>query len=308
MADTGIGAFRGKFNRRYTLKLETIDNKIITIESPITLQFQVTRNNLASANTANFTIYNLGANIRNQIYKDQFDTSIFRAIQLFAGYDDGASGFSTRVFNGFIKMAASHREGPDWKTEIEAYDSYVTPGSNVSTTLPSGTTATDAIKALMGSFSNIKEQVIGSGFTDQSKRGMALMGDPMDILRQITQDKCYIDDQKAYALGEKDVVPSEIRIFSSDNGLLNTPRKYQNLIEIEALFEPRIKPSQLLELKSTGEPRFNGVYKVTGITHKGTISGAISGDCKTTLQMILIKGWTVVYDRGTNTYIAGAPK
>lgn len=304
MADTGIGAFTGKFNRRYVLRVETADNENVTIESPITLDFNIVRNNLASANTANFVIYNLGANLRNKIYKDQFDVSIFRAVQLFAGYDDGTNGFLSRVFNGFIKRASSQREGPDFKTEIEGYDSYVTPGSNISMTLPNGTSTKDTIKNLMQSFKNIRQQVIGDGFTAQSKRGLALMGDPMDILRQITQDKIYIDDQKAYALAENEVVESEIRLISSDNGLLNTPRKFQNLVEIEMLFEPRIKPSQLLELKSTTDPRFNGIYKVTGISHKGIISGAVSGDCKTTIQMIFLKDWKVVFDTSTEDFSA----
>jgi hypothetical protein len=300
--------FTGKFNRRYVLRVETPKRQsYVTITMPLTIEFNVVRNNLASANTANFVIYNLSSKTRDLLYKDQFDTSEFRAIQLFAGYDDSKAGFLSRVFNGFIKMAGSHRDGSTWKTEIEAYDGYLAATSNVTTTLPAGTPLKDQILNLMNSFSNIQEKVIGNDFEEGSKRGIALMGDPMDALRQITQGKVYIDDQKAYALGPNDVVPSEIRLISSDNGLLGTPKKHQNLIEIEMLFEPRIKPSQLLELKSSGEKKYNGVYKVTGITHKGIMSDAVSGDCKTTLQMLQIKDWKVVYDSATKQYIAGAP-
>lgn len=305
MAEVISRVFTGKFNRRYQLKVESADGKTVTIDYPATLEFNVVRNNLASANTGNFTIYNLGPQVRDLIYKDQFDTSVFRAVQLFAGYDDGANGFMSRVFNGFIKMASSHRDGSTWKTDIEGYDAYVASKSNVKSTLPAGTTLKDIIKELMKSMPNIKGQIIGNGNDQETKRGAALMGDPMELLRQYTQDQIYIDDQKAYSLAPNDVVPSEIRLLTSENGLLNTPRKYQNLIEVECLFEPRIKPSQLLELQSVGAPRFNGVYKVTGIHHKGIMSGAVSGDCKTTIQMILAKNWKVVRDAANDRYIAG---
>lgn len=305
MAEIIGKAFQGKFNRRYQLKVETADGRNVTIAFPTTLDFTVVRNNLASANTGSFTIYNLNPAVRDMIFKDQFDTSVFRAIQLFAGYDDGTTGFVSRVFNGHLKMASSHREGPNWKTEIEAYDGYIAPKANVTTTLPSGTSLKDTIRELIKSMQNITGAVIGNGKDAESKRGVSLMGDPMEILRQLTQEGIYIDDQKAYSLAADDVVPSEIRILTSENGLLNTPRKYQNLIEIECLFEPRVRPSQLLELKSVGAPRFNGVYKITGITHKGTISGAIGGECKTTIQMILLKNWKVVHDTKNDQYIAG---
>jgi hypothetical protein len=79
----------------------------------------------------------------------------------------------------------------------------------------------------------------------------------------------------------------------------------ETFIELDMLFEPRIKPSQLLELDSLTEKRFNGYYKVVGITHKGTISGATSGSCTTTLQMITIKEANVIMDQGTQEYQRG---
>lgn len=283
----------------------TMSGKKIRVQEPITLEFNVSRNNLASANTAQFTLYNLGPATRDLIYKDQFDTSAFLPVQLYAGYNDGFNSMLPMIFNGYIKAAYSYREGADYKTTIEAYDSYIAPTSQVSASRPAGSPLKELINVAMSGMSNIKNNVIGNGFDDQIKRGTAMVGDPMDIMNQITNDKTYIDNQTVYVLGEKDVVPSDIRKLSYENGLLNTPRKSQNLIEVTCLFEPRLKPSQFLELVSVTYPKFNGVYKVTGITHSGVISGAICGEAVTNLQMIFLKNWTVVYDTATQTYIAG---
>ncbi len=50
------------------------------------------------------------------------------------------------------------------------------------------------------------------------------------------------------------------------------------------IFEPRMFVNQLVALEST-ESYFNGEYAVMGITHRGTISGAICGDAITTLSL-----------------------
>ena len=49
-----------KFQRKYELTLETATGSTITITDPLTLEFSITRDTLASANTADFRIFNLG--------------------------------------------------------------------------------------------------------------------------------------------------------------------------------------------------------------------------------------------------------
>lgn len=283
--------------------IETSDSTYVEVKDPFTLEFQVTRNNLASANTATFTLYNLSPSLRSQIFKDQFDMGTFRAVQLFAGYDDGANTMIPQVFNGAIKRASSQREGADFKTEIEAYDGAVNNTSaNVSQTLPQGSTRKQILANLVESLAGVQSSTIGNKFNDVSKRGVSLMGNPMEMLAQLTGGNFYIDSQNAYALDPSEVVPGDIRLISAENGLLGTPRKYETLVELDMLFEPRLKPSQIIELQSATEKRFNGVYKITGFTHRGTISGAIAGDCKTSVQLLQIKDYRVVLDEATQEY------
>lgn len=293
-----LKTFEGKFNRKFNLKVEISKKEFIEIETPLTLDFSIVRNNLASANTAHFTIYNLAPETRSQIYKDQYDISTFRAIQLVAGYD----GMMCQVFNGAVKVASSHRQGSDFLTEIEGYDGMMQAGANISQTAPAGTSRQEIIKNLAASIPGLQGLVVGDKFTDESKRGVAMMGNPQDMLQQLSNNSFYVDSQKGYALDQTEVVQGDIRLISYENGLLNTPRFQETLVEVEMLFEPRLKPSQLIELKSTTEPRFNGLYKVTGITHSGTISGAIAGDCKTKLIMTQIKNYKVIQDVNTQEF------
>ena len=294
-----------KFNRAYILRVETGDNEFVEIKPPFTLEFNIQRNNLASSNTANFVIYNLNTANRSKIYKDIYDVGTFRAVQLFAGYAEKTGDLLPRVFNGNIKRAFSHRQGPDFRTEIECYDGQISNStSDIAITLPASINTKDIIEAIAKNLKDVGGVTVGKKFTDISSRSTALMGNPSEILSQLTGGKSYIDSGNLYALDKSEVVIGDIRLINVDNGLLGTPKKQETMIEIEMLFEPRIKPSQLIELQSSTEPRFNGYYKVTGIIHRGTISGAVGGEARTNLTMIQQKVTDVVYDKATNEYRA----
>lgn len=292
-----------KFNRAFILKVEISDTENVEIVSPITCEFNIVRNNLASSNTATFTIFNLGELLRSQIIKDVWDISTQRAIQFYAGYAENEGDLIPRCFNGTVKRAFSTRQGSDFKTVIEAYDGMISMGTDyVSLTVPAGTPNEVTIQNVTKELQNVDKTTIGTKFTDLAKRATALMGNPLDILKNLTKDNFYIDNQSAYALDKSEVVQGDIRLLNADNGIIGTPKRAELMVEVEMIFEPRIKPSQLIELQSDSAYYFNGVYKVTGITHRGVISGSVGGDCRTVLTLQLQKNTSVVYDRATNEY------
>lgn len=53
------------------------------------------------------------------------------------------------------------------------------------------------------------------------------------------------------------------------------------------IFEPRIVVGQVIEIQSRIAPMFNGQYKLYGLKHSGTISGAVAGDVTTEIQMLV---------------------
>lgn len=291
-----------KFNRSFNLSIEDSDNSFVVVPSKFTVEFTITRNNLSSTNTANFVIYNLGGDNRSRIYKDIWDMATDRAIQFYAGYASSPADLLPRCFNGKIRRAFSHRQRTDWRTEIEAFDGTM-PTDEVKINLPAGTTKRASIEQVGQEMEGLNKKVtVGQKFTDMAKRGISLIGNPMKLLTEITGNQAYVDDQAVYALDTTEVVLGDLRLIDGSVGILGTPRRGEAYVEIDMLFEPRLKPSQLIELKSTQEPRHNGVYKVTGFTHRGVISMSQSGECRTSVTLQKLDGYSVIYDANTLEY------
>jgi hypothetical protein len=299
-----------KFNRAFILKAETRDlNEYLEIRSPYTVEFSITRNNLSKSNEAVFTIYNLGSVNRAKLVKDSQDYNLEenrRAIQFFAGYAESQTELIPRCFNGTIRRAYSVRQGSDYRTVIEAYDGMPSFATQmISGNVNAGETAKDQIKKMAGQLDGVEKVTVGNTFTNVAKRYTAILGSPQDVFNEMSNGKAYVDDQSLYALDSNEVVSGEIRLINFKNGLLGTPKKADLTVEVEMIFEPRIRPMQLIELQSLTENRFSGVYQVTGIIHRGVISGAVGGDCRTVLTMIIQKDVTGIVDIPTTEYRSG---
>jgi len=296
-----------KFYRRFILLTEIAseldEGEFIKISSPMTVEFEITRNNLAKVNEASFTVYNLGEDTRNEIYKDVWNINDQRAVQFFAGYAEKVGDLLPCCFTGTIRRAYSHRQGTEVRTVIEAFDGNVSLGMPTNgITLPARTPLPVVIDTLAKGMTGVDKVTVGTMLPVLAQRATAMFGDPMEKLSQLTNNGFYIDSGAAYALGPKDVLQGEIILIDKNNGLIGTPKKSEVMVEIEMLFEPRLKPSQYIELKSETEPRFNGDYKVTGLIHRGTISNAICGDCRSIVTLQRLDESSLVYDPVTLEY------
>lgn len=276
-----------KFNRQFIMEIDIGAKQYLSITSPFTLEFSIVKHNMGASNIGNFTIYNLNKDTRGKIYKDDFDIVNQPAIQLFAGYADEPGQMLPRCFNGTVRRAYSHRQGSEFRTVIEAFDGPISMGAEKeSVTLPAGTTQAAVIEKLATAFKGVDKVNLGTQYTKVLKRSMAVVNDTMSALTNVTNGGFYISDGAAYALSTDDVIPGLVAKINADNGLLGTPKKSQAIVEVEMLFEPRLKISQMIELESATDNAFNGTYKIVGLTHRGTISGAVCGDCRTTVNMV----------------------
>lgn len=294
-----------KSNRSFILRAEVSNSEILEINSPFTVDFEIVRSNLGEANTANFTIYNLSKTNRDKIFKDVYTPQIIRGVEFFAGYSEKETDLLPRCFKGDIKRAYSHRAGSDFKTVIEAFDGSISSNSKVvSETVPAGTTNLALLTKITSSMQGVDTLTVGKSpnLANVAKRATSIFGNIIDVVKQLSDDKFYIDSGNAYILDDSEVVDGELRLIDGNNGIIGTPRRGELFTEIDMIFEPRIKPSQLLELLTNTEDRFNGVYKVTGIVHRGTISGAVAGSCMTTLTLQYQKDYRVVFDVSKNEY------
>lgn len=278
-----------KFNRTYLLKVATDEDgqNQVEIAMPFSCEFDLMRSINGSANTATFTVYNLAPETRKLLYKDPFNKKKL-AIQFFAGYEGYETTALPMIFNGFVKQAGSIRQGTEFKTEIVAYDGglAMTEGQ-AQVSVSAGQKVGDLLKNLMAGLPNIGGSTIGAGYDDVTKRGQVIFGNPVDYLRMATRNRFFIDKNHAYVLADNEILQGDIGKIDATTGLIGTPKKNAQVLEIELIFEPRINLCQAVELESITFPEANGTFKVIEISHRGLISPQVAGSVVTSLKLLI---------------------
>jgi len=286
MADEIIKTYPSKFGLWFLLKAQTFSGDIVEITYPLTCEFQVVRNNLASVNSATFTIYNLNERTRFSLFKDSYDIT-FRTIEFYAGYRSRGVDLVPLVFSGSIRQCYSERSGSDYKTVFDCYDGQQSMAAGfISSPTTAGVNLKDQVAGLISQLPNIKGGVVGDSLQGQSKRGSAQFGNPAEIIKNLTGNELYIDNMNAYSLDTTEVLSGESIVITSESGIVDIPKKTETSVEMSLIFEPRLKVSQLVEVKSSANRFYNGLYKLSGLTHAGTISGSVASDVVTKLTML----------------------
>lgn len=269
-----------KFGRRYTLNVGLQDGETLIVKLPFTIEIDITRNTLTSANVCQIRIYNLSLKNRNQIRFNASDYGTFRPIELFAGYTDNPP----KIFDGNISQAWSYREGVNFITQIECYDGgYAFVNGTTAVEFPSGTPQKTVIKTVIKDLPFIDEGVVGN-YPDTIGRGNSYSGSTTKILEELTGGGFFIDNGKAYALGTNEFIEATngITLVSTATGLLATPILEETIVRFDMIFEPGLNAGHKAVLDSTTEKNFNGAYKITGVKHRGMISESVCGSLITT--------------------------
>jgi hypothetical protein len=250
----------------------------LVIEPPFTLEFDIARTTLASCNTAKLRIYNLGQHNRNFIRFNFSNTGQFQQVQLNAGYGNNLP----LVFTGNISQAFSVREGVNFITEIECYDGgFGAVTGTFEGYFPAGTLWATVIATIAAAIPGVSLGKVGS-FPGTLARAQCYSGNPKDILNEITGGGVFIDNGKVNVLGSAECIATpNPTVINSQTGLLNTPQVEQITVRFEMLFEPTLHVGEIVIIDSATEPAFNGPAKITGVKHRGTISGAVCGDAVT---------------------------
>lgn len=273
-----------KFGRNYELIVEaTGGGPDVIIKPPFTVQFDVTRHRYSSATMSVIRIYNLSENNRAKLRKDQLQYELRKKLVFRAGYGNNLSTLCVgNVMRGF-----SVRQETEYITTLEIFDgglAFATATSSIQygENTPYRTVVVDLIKSLKpydigaGSIGNIQGTAL---------RGLSVTGPTISNLRELSQGNFFIDNGLAHCLSENECVPAPLKVIDASAGLLDTPEREMQLVNLKMLFEPKILAGQKLEVKSTTEKSINGVYQVIAITHSGIISEAVNGDCSTTLSL-----------------------
>lgn len=270
-----------KFGRNYSLSVETQNGETLIILPPFTIEIDITRNTLTSANVCSIRIYNLAEKNRNQIRFNIMDTGDFRAIELRAGYGTTLP----IIFSGNITQAWSVREGVNMITAIECFDGgYAFANAQTNVVFPGGTSMQTVLEDLAAALPEVSVGAVGS-FPGTLSRGMAVSANTADLLRDLSGGAFFIDNGKAHILGDSECLVGEMLLINSQSGLLGTPVREQTILNFDIIFEPRLTVGQRIQLESSTDTNFNGFYKIISLKHRGMISDAVCGDLVTSVGM-----------------------
>jgi hypothetical protein len=270
-----------KFGRNYLLQVGTNDDKILSVGLPLTIEFDITRNTLTSANVCQLRIFNLNKLNRNRLH---FNISNFggpyRPVVLKAGYGQNMSV----IFSGNISQCWSFREGTNFITQIECFDGgFAFVNGVTSRQFGEGTPMRTVISTTMKDLPNVKVGSVG-GFTGSLTRPNSYAGNTAQILGELTGNAFFVDNGYAHALKTNEYIKNVGKILrvSPRSGILNTPILEQTIVRFDMIFEPSMDVGSSILLESLTGESFNGLYKVTSVKHRGVISSAVSGTCITT--------------------------
>ncbi len=274
-----------KFGRSYVVNVQNARGDTIVINfanTPFTIEFDITRNNLGAVNVCKLRIYNLNADKRKSLYFNAFNQTVYRNLTFQAGYGTNLPV----IFNGNISACWSVREGTNFITQIECYDGgYGSVNGDISVQWNAGdpqlvviTNALNQLKTVVKNKGGVLDVGYIGTFPGVMPRGGQYSGPASSFFFDTFGASFYVDLGKANVLGTTDYIPSVPAVISSADGLLQTPILEQSIASFEMLFEPTLAISNLVQIVSTTSTLFSqGLYKITGIKHRGIISPAVCG-------------------------------
>lgn len=284
-----------KFMRNYRLTIRPINGSPeIVITMPTTVNINCTRALLGGMNTLSLDIYNLSSDRRRNIYQDPSvigtyempSTStvpVINNILLEAGY----GSLMHQMFYGHILWADSWRQGTNIITHIEATSALPDiGGAQIQITLkPPPITVAQVLTYLVNQFPNLKLGAIGN-FPAILNKPVTLNGMAWNLLRQYAAPATpFIDNGKIYILNNNEVTGG-VFVIDDATGILETPRRENQTLFVTTLLETGVElMGQMVQLNSSVNPFYNGIFKVLGVQHNGMISGAVCGKMTSTFYL-----------------------
>lgn len=308
-----------KYQRYYELYycFDVKNNRWLRITLPISIDFEISRNNLSSTNTCKFTLYNLSKNTRDLMFRDALDIGkpynpketgfieigkeeesikekvgedkLRNYVELWAGYKSSETKYL--VFSGCVLSAYSYKQGVDYVTEINGYSvNLKDPLTYIRYTAKAGSTYSSVINTIARQLTGVSEVFIDEEYANQYiTKDTIFMGTAEDILIKQFGFKPYIDNNCLNILSDRSIVNGEVITITADKGLLESPRRTQNGVKIRMIFEPSLRVGQVVSLQAGMEQTYNDTqFAISGFRHSGSISTV--RDSQTVSEVELIRG------------------
>lgn len=277
-----------KFQCHYKLTLQWFeeDQPVQTvITDPISIQFDIQKALFQSTNVAKIVVFNMDGEVRESIYQDRlvFDKAKTKMLTLEAGYGDNL----TLICLGYIQECYSERQGTDFVTTIEVLDPDIL-SQYTSVTFEAGTTFEEAYKYLASQFPNLQQGERGE-LVGEFQTPTIFEGNSFVAINKLTGGHTFIDNGVINTLNDNETLTDYgVYLIESDTGLLETPKRREAILEVNMIFEPTLRLGQMVEIKSATQSRFDGQYKINGISHKCSILSAEGGNRTTSIQLVYL--------------------
>ncbi len=276
----------GKLGRNFNLIVEsrTAKNGLIDqleINYPLTVEFDITRDLYNFECKARFKIYNLNASTQSFLNHDKFNYANAKILTFNAGYENSLAC----IFKGNVWEGVSARNGVNFITELDCSSGmFDMRNAMTSKTIKGEVMANDIAERFVKDDCTFLTMGYKSSKSKVYKRGYVYQGSTLEGVAEVTEGRAYIDNDVVIILDDSEALNGEIYIVDAETGLLDTPKRREQYLDIQMIFEPRIRTGQFVDLR-TSSGKFSGQYKVCSVKHQGTISGATSGTCITTLSL-----------------------
>ncbi len=248
--------------------------------------FEVTKTSEETPNQATIKIYNLAEDTYSQLKKEYTD------ILLKVGYQ----GNALVVFKGNIISAPTYWEGVDNITEIKAGDGDSDyRNAVVNETLAAGTSDKELVEKASASMTGGTTL----GYSDAGQvartRGKVITGDTRKVLAKVAkQNACTwsIQDGVLQMVKVTGVLPDEAIVLNYNTGLIDSPKRSEEGLEVKALLNPTFKIDGKIKInnkevdarlpdsneKSKDKKPLpalssDGFYKLIKVTHTGDTHG-----------------------------------
>jgi hypothetical protein len=277
--------------RSYKITITNPAGIQVTIEPPISVNFQITRNTLASANKCSLTVYNLAQSTRNTLRKDRYNLAEYWKIEIKSGYIGTQPHYGfvpfelPLVFQGNIYECSSYRKRHTFETNFDCFDGgFGIQNGFTSASFGANTDFKTMIQTAISNMPNLINGIMSPEITSKtSTRGQVLFGPSYDVLNQLTGGSHFIDCEKVNVLTGAEVKAGGAVVLDASM-LKATPKRHDALLDCECLFFPEAEPGIICSLNSQ-ESIYNGQYAIMGFAHNVAIQSDMCGDATTTISL-----------------------
>lgn len=255
-----------QFGRR--LKLN-IGNKDESIEiTNLRTAFSVKKTLTSEPNPAIVRVWNL-----NDSHKNLITSKVYNRLSLSVAYQEDELRM---IYVGDITNVVNLRDSTESITEMacgDGYEAYTQAGINK--TLRAGASDDDIVKEAAKAMG----VDIGTVSLPQNRalpRGKVITGNARDVVKKVgrnnTADWSIQDGKMTVLPKDKVLSDNEGFIVSEDTGMINSPEKTDDGLQITMLCNAALRIGGLVRVESI-ITEYNGDYKITELEHTGDLLG-----------------------------------